>query len=92
MVAGVAALWSGGVVLPEDRSVHLADGDKVLAVGDPQEDEAFVFGVGSGKEDEGKQEGGKASRCSHAPNPREGDFAGQTLVCCSDQGMITLSQ
>ncbi len=92
MVTGVPALRSGGVVLPEDRSVHLADGDKVLAVGDPQEDEAFVFGVGSGKEDERKQEGGKASRVSHAPNPREGDFAGQTLVCCSGQGMITLSQ
>ena len=63
MMPGVSSLRSSGVVFPEDGSIHLTDGDEVLAVGDAQQDEALILGEERRKK--GESEDGERGECSH---------------------------
>ena len=92
MVTSVSLLGSGGVVLPENGSVHLADGDEVLAVGDTEEDEAIVLGIYRSEEKKREGKGAEANKVCHDGDHRKGIPEGQTFDCCSDKGMIRLSQ
>lgn len=92
MMAGMPALGAGSVVLPEDGSVHLADRDKVLAVGDSEEDQAVVLCICRSKEKKREGEGSEADKVCHGEDHRKGTLEGQTLVYCFDQGMMRLSQ
>ena len=54
MVAGVTTLRSGSVVLPEDLTLGVTDGENVFPIGSTDQNETFVVGLDSGPEKTGQ--------------------------------------
>ncbi|HCQ32269.1 MAG TPA: hypothetical protein DIV54_02140, partial [Verrucomicrobiales bacterium] len=52
MMTGMTSLGTRSIMFPQDRPIHLADGYDIFSVGDTEENQSLVLGLGRREEKE----------------------------------------